>query len=110
MIIGNFLLNKLLDKSNEILETLLSEKSFFIERIITNGQTTPKGTWLSQEKAEFVVLLNGNATLIIRENNQIINMKAFDYILIPPYCEHRVDCVSENQEIVWLAVHFDNQK
>ena len=107
MIRGDFLIHKYSDLSEEIFDTILNEKSFFIERIITNGQCTPEDTWLSQARAEFVMLLKGEARLRFRSDNSFVNLKAYEYIVIPPNCEHRVDWVSENEEVIWLAVHYD---
>lgn len=94
------------DVSKEIFETMVEKNNFKLERIITNCQKTPEGEWLSQERAEFVVVLKGRATLIFKSDGKIQDMYAGDYVLIEPNELHRVDSVSA-EETVWLALHYD---
>lgn len=94
------------DLKDEFFENLLLNPNFKIERIISLGHTTPRGEWLIQEEAEFVILLSGAAKLVFFENNELVEMQAGDYILIPSNTKHRVEWTDENTHSVWLAVHF----
>lgn len=49
--------------TEEWFEPLVSSEQVLIERIISTGQTTPVGEWYNQERDEWVILLQGNATL-----------------------------------------------
>jgi cupin 2 domain-containing protein len=89
----------------ELFETILNNKNFKLERIITNGQTTPPGEWYNQENDEWVVLLKGSAMLLF-EDEKFIILNQGDHILIPKHCKHRVQWVDPNQECIWLALHF----
>ena len=47
----------------EIFETILEHDGIKIERIISLGQKTPEGEWLSEDKNEWAVLLEGAAVI-----------------------------------------------
>ncbi len=94
------------DLSNEIFDKIIEKENFFVERIISNGQFTPQGEWLSQERAELVFLLKGQAKLRFKENGEIIEMTQGDYLLIAPNVEHRVEFTSNTEETIWLAIHY----
>ncbi len=91
------------DIDDELTENLV-EGNTRIERIISTGQTTPAGQWLDQEFDEWVVLLNGQATLLFEDNEEIKLTKG-DYILIKAHEKHRVTYTSAEPPCVWLAVH-----
>jgi cupin 2 domain-containing protein len=75
-----------------------------IERILSSGQTTPTGEWYDQPQAEWVVVLQGEATLAYDDGTRLA-LKSGDYVLIPPHVRHRVDYTSQNPPCIWLAVH-----
>ena len=90
----------------EKFERILDEKNILIERIISLGQTTPKGKWLSQKRSEWVVLLQGRAKLVFEKDRKEVIMKKGDWILIKSKQRHRVEWTCKNRKCVWLAVHF----
>jgi len=90
-------------RSAEVFETL-AEGSAKIERIVSNGQKTPVNEWYDQETDEWVVLLQGQATVFF-ENMGEKELTAGDYLLIPARQKHRVTYTSESPECIWLAVH-----
>lgn len=88
------------------LTTILAEsKNVRIERIISTGQTSD---WYDQEQAEFVVLLEGNATLEF-ENIRLLDLAKGDTILIKPHERHRVSYTSAEPPCVWLCVFWSEQ-
>jgi len=89
---------------DELFEALTVDDSVLIERIVSAGQTTQPGTWLDQEKDEWVVLLQGNAEISFEDGRSEV-MGAGDYMLIPAHCKHRVEFTSETPPCIWLAVH-----
>jgi len=89
----------------EIFEDLLNHPNLKIERIVSNGQTTPEGKWYEQATSEWVVLLQGKAELTY-ENGTKTQLKAGDYVLIPPKEKHRVTYTSSEPPCIWLAIHF----
>ncbi|NLO18874.1 MAG: cupin domain-containing protein [Ignavibacteria bacterium] len=106
MKVSNIFQNIPKDFKEEFFENLLENDHFRIERIVSLGNITPKGEWLVQEETEFVLLLSGAAKLIFFENNETVDMKAGDYILIPIGTKHRVDWTDESECSFWIAVHF----
>ncbi|MDJ0580431.1 cupin domain-containing protein [Crocosphaera sp.] len=88
----------------EIFETILNSKNVKIERIISTGQTTAEDTWYDQEEDEWVILLQGQATLLFFDNSSI-HLKAGDYLLIKAHQKHRVTYTSFNPPCIWLAIH-----
>lgn len=89
----------------EVFETISESSSIKIERIISKGQTTPKGKWYDQEQHEFVILLKGEATLEFT-NREDIQLLPGDYVNIKAHQKHRVKWTIPNQETIWLAVFY----
>lgn len=92
-------------KNKEIFQTLLVNKKFKIERIISQGQVTVKGKWLKEARDEWVIILKGAAKLRFREESRLIKLKAGDYVLISANTSHRVEWTSLRQKTIWLAVY-----
>lgn len=106
MIIRNIYRSETLPRgSEELFETLCKDKNIHIEKIISNGQTTPKDKWYDSSRNEWVVLVQGKATLEM-EKGKLIHLSAGDYLLIPAGQKHRVSYTSSNPHCIWLAVHF----
>lgn len=89
----------------ELFQTLWSKEELKIERIISRGHSTPDGQWYCQDWDEWVLLLQGEAQLAY-ENNQTINLKPGDYLLIPAHTRHRVAWTASEENTLWLAVHY----
>lgn len=92
----------------EQFESILHNQSLLIERIISTGQTTPQGEWYDQEQDEWVILLQGEATLSYADGSQI-QLKPGDYLLISAHQKHRVEYTSTNPPCIWLALHGNLQ-
>jgi cupin 2 domain-containing protein len=82
----------------------IAEGSSRIERIVSLGQTTPENEWYDQESDEWVLLIQGVATIEFF-NIGIINLTSGDYILIKAHQKHRVTFTSIDPACIWLAVH-----
>ncbi len=92
----------------ELIEIISHNDSVKIERIISEGHSSPPGFWYDQETNEFVILLEGSAILKF-ENGQTINLKKGDYLTIPAHVKHRVEYTPSDRKTFWLAVHFKNE-
>jgi cupin 2 domain-containing protein len=92
--------------SNEAFQTIMEKPGVRMERIISQGQTTPEGKWYDQEWDEWVLLLSGAAELLFHEAPTPLHLKPGDYIMIPAHRRHRVTWTDPNACTVWLAVHF----
>ena len=89
----------------ELVETLASMSNLRIERIVSFGQASAPGTWYDQSWAEWVLLVQGQATLLL-EPQGLKQLCPGDWLLLPPHCRHRVEGTSSDPPAIWLAVHF----
>lgn len=89
----------------EVFETMLSNGSIKIERIISKGHASPEDFWYDQEFSEWVLLLRGKASLAF-DNAEEIVLEPGDYLNIPAHARHRVLWTSPDEESVWLSVHY----
>jgi cupin 2 domain-containing protein len=87
----------------ELFDTLASSGSLKIERIVSDGQTSPENFWYDQEQSEWVILLQGEAELEYFDG-QRLRLHSGDYVLIPARQKHRVSYTAP--KTVWLAIHF----
>ena len=92
---------------DEFFENIIENDNFQLERIISYGQTTPKGKWYDQDKNEWVSLLQGKATIVFYKGKKI-DLLAGDYITIAAHHKHRVEYTSN--DAIWLTIHFDSKK
>ena len=106
-------LDKSRNKNIELFQSMYKTNSTHIERIISTGQFTPSDEWYDQEKDEYVILLKGEATLLMEnklENDQVelkeVTLKNGDYINIPKHVRHKVKETSKDEPCIWLAVHY----
>ncbi len=91
-------------KGEEIFETLLENKKFRIERIVSRGHSTPKGEWLKEPHDEWVMVLKGEGRLKFKGTTKPVTLKSGDYVFIPARTSHRVEWTSPRTKTVWLAV------
>ena len=88
----------------ESFEPLLPDRGVLVERIISTGQFTSAGKWLEQDRDEWVVLLQGRASLSFADG-QRLDLSAGDHLLIAAGVRHRVEATSRQPACIWLAVH-----
>lgn len=93
--------------SKEWFETLASGENLILERIVSHGQTTPDGQWYDQELDEWVVLIQGEATLEFQDE-EVMALHKGDYLFIPAHKKHRVSFTSSTPPCIWLAIHAAN--
>ncbi|MEN6556770.1 MAG: cupin domain-containing protein [Thermoguttaceae bacterium] len=100
------LLNELpADLSEERFTTLCEADGLRIERIVSQGQTSPPWFWYDQDRSEWVVVLQGEA-LIEFDDGQTVRLRPGSHLEIPAHQKHRVAWTDPNGPTVWLAVHF----
>jgi cupin 2 domain-containing protein len=90
---------------NEFFEELISKNGVKIERIVSFGHTTKEFEWYDQERDEWVILLKGEAVISF-ENMGDVRLRAGDFINIKAHQKHRVSWTKEDEESIWLAVHY----
>lgn len=102
--LGNIYLLPSGDKpDSELIETL-ARGSSHIERIVSYGHTTPESYWYDQSTDEWVVLLQGEAT-IQYDDNETVNLTQGDYLFIPAHKRHKVTHTTEMPPCIWIAIH-----
>jgi len=89
----------------EVFEPLVGKKHVRIERIISNGHTSPDSGWYDQEQNEWVTILKGEASIAF-EKGETVKLGEGDYIEIPAHKKHKVIKTSSKSETIWLAVHY----
>ncbi len=88
----------------EAVDMLLQGPGFRLERIISNGQRSPDGFWYDQAEAEWVMLLAGDAKLLIEGEADARALKPGDAVFLPASRRHPVGATAAGQETVWLAL------
>ncbi|WP_342593609.1 cupin [Ancylobacter gelatini] len=78
-----------------------------IERIVSQGQSSPPGFWYEQAQAEWVLLVSGEAWLRFEDEAAPRRLLPGDHLLIAPLRRHRVDETAAGMPTVWLTVWFD---
>lgn len=77
-----------------------------IERIVSKGHCSPPGFWYDQEEHEWVLLLQGEATLRFESDERVLHLRPGSYVHIAAHERHRVEWTREDAETVWLAVFY----
>jgi len=90
----------------ELFEPLCSTDKVKIERIVSKGHASPEGFWYDQDWNEFVLVVQGSAGLQIEDQDEIVTLKAGDYLNIGSHVRHRVEWTDSSCETIWLAVHY----
>ena len=100
---GNLFRSLPLPKGEEVFEDLLRTASFRVERIFSTGQSSPGGFWYDQEEDEWVVVLQGEATVEFHDGPTVA-LEAGGWLFIPARHRHRVASTSKEPPCIWLAV------
>ena len=97
-----------IDKNNEQFFDLLKTKNIRIEKIVSNGQTSPKDFWYDQDENEFIIVLKGEAVLEVKQNNDIeeYNLKEGDFLDVKSNVKHHVKYTSLDEPTIWLAFFY----
>lgn len=82
--------------------TLFDNGTAKVERIVSHAHASPDDFWYDQADDEWVIVLNGDATLEFADG-KLVEMKTGDYLTIPRHAKHRV--ARTGAETIWLAVH-----
>jgi cupin 2 domain-containing protein len=92
------------DLPQELTHLLLSAQHVRIERIISQGQSSPSDFWYDQAEHEWILLVAGAARL--QFENGVIALKPGDFIDIPAHRRHRVEWTTPDGPTIWLAVFY----
>lgn len=89
---------------DELFTTLLEADYLRIERIVSQGHSSPEGFWYDQDQNEWILVLQGAARLSIEGESKELNPG--DHINIPAHQKHRVEWTTPDEPTVWLAVFY----
>ena len=105
LVIGNLRLAIPHVLPEELFNTLAKGNGTRIERIVSHGHSSPPGSWFDQDEHEFVLVIQGRARLELAEQGEL-DLRAGDYLVLPPHLKHRVSWTDPQQDTVWLAVYW----
>ncbi|MDC7831274.1 MULTISPECIES: cupin domain-containing protein [Pseudomonas] len=88
----------------EVFTSLLARPGCRIERIVSQGQTTPAQTPYRQAHEEWVLVLQGAARIALEGRE--VALEPGDTLLIPAHAEHWVTYTDPTVATVWLALHL----
>jgi cupin 2 domain-containing protein len=91
--------------ADEQVTELLAHPGVRIERIVSSGQSSAPGFWYDQAHTEWVLLLQGAASLRFEDESEARPLQAGDYVEIAPHRRHRVESTDAVVPTIWLAVH-----
>ena len=92
--------------NQELVEKLIEQDSFRLERIVSRGQISPPDFWYDQDEHEWVVILAGKAQLQIDGLEQPVTLNPGDTYNLPAHTKHRVAWTAPNQDTIWLAAFW----
>lgn len=91
--------------AHEQFDTLWAGANVRIERIVSTGQASTPGFWYDQSQAEWVLLVQGSASIQFEDEAETRTLVAGDYVYIAPHRRHRVCATQTDPATVWLAIH-----
>ena len=103
---GSLLENIPAQLPEELFEELFAPDSLKIERIVSKGHASPEGFWYDQHRNEFVLVVQGSAGLKFEGRDDVVVLKAGDYLNIEAHVKHRVEWTDPACQTIWLAVHY----
>lgn len=89
----------------ELIEVLVQAGQVRIERILSQGHSSPDSGWYDQSEHEWVLVLRGAGRIEFEDGNELA-LQAGDHVAIPAGCRHRVVWTDPDQITVWLAVFY----
>jgi len=94
---------------DELIQKLIVNNNFSVERIISDGHKSPEDFWSDQNSDEFVLLLSGIAELEFKDE-MIVYLEPGDYLIIPAHKKHRVNKTDAAGKTIWLTIHYNLRK
>jgi cupin 2 domain-containing protein len=85
---------------------LLARPGLRIERIVSTGHASPPDFWYDQPHGEWVVVLQGEARLLLEGESGLRVLRRGDFIDLAPHQRHRVEWTHPDLATIWLAVHY----
>lgn len=93
------------DLSQEVVEDLVRSPSVRIERIVSDGHSSPDSGWYDQDESEWVIVLDGSGSILFENGDEVV-LRAGDYTNIPAHTRHKVLWTDNDKPTIWLAVFY----
>lgn len=90
---------------DEIFEDLLRGDGIRIERILSQGHSSPETGWYDQEELEWVLVVQGSGALLFEDGEEML-LQPGDYLNIPARRKHKVLWTTPDEITIWLAVFY----
>ena len=103
---GNLFSDIPVDVPEELFERLAGSDGVRVERIISDGQSSPAGFWYDQEQNEWVMVLREKAGLRFADSEELVVLGPGEWIDIPAHAKHRVEWTEAGEKTIWLAVFY----
>lgn len=89
----------------ELIENILVNNNFKVERIISEAHASPKEFWYDQPTNEFIYLVSVSAAIMF-EDHSVKTLKTGDYLVIEAGKKHRVEWTDKKSKTIWLTIHY----
>jgi cupin 2 domain-containing protein len=90
----------------ELVTVLHHAEGLRIERIVSLGHASSSGFWYDQDDHEWVLLLQGHATVQFEGQPESVELRPGSYLNIPAHARHRVAWTDPAKKTIWLAIHY----
>ena len=105
--VGNLLASLPDAGAGEQVTPLIETANLRLERIVSHAHASPEGFWYDQDRAEWVMVLQGTAGLQFEGEDAARVLRSGDFVQIPAHVRHRVAWTDPAGPTVWLALHYD---
>jgi cupin 2 domain-containing protein len=102
----NFFRDIPVELPEELLTTLHSSDGLRIQRIVSSGHHSPPGFWYDEAEGEWVLVIQGSATIQFETDLQPVELRPGSYLNIPAHTRHRVVSTGPGENTIWLAVYY----
>lgn len=93
------------DLRYECFENILTGEHIRIERIVSQGHSSPASGWYDQDEHEWVIVLKGAADIEF-DNQKTVHLVSGSHLNIPAHQRHKVAWTDPDTETIWLAVYY----
>lgn len=103
--INNLLKDIPADLTEEVFDDLLKTDAFRVERIVSNGHSSPDEGWYDQTEHEWVLVLEGFGVLEFEDGTKL-KLTPGQSVNIPAHTKHKVQQTDPAQPTIWLAIFY----
>ena len=89
----------------EVFEEIVKGKHVRIERILSQGHSSPESGWYDQEENEWVLVLGGVGAIQFEDGEEVV-LNEGDCVNIPAHRKHKVLWTKPDEITIWLAVFY----